>query len=117
MDELLAGYFINENDFEGNCAGPGRRPLSVLELDGSRSCVLVIRWEKKRLVFTLAAMNSAVLMNREAEISDHGRAASLMEKIYGERVLPASRDAGYSILSVCVVFPGIVDSEKDRGDR
>lgn len=114
VDELLAGYFINENDFEGNCAGPGRRPLSVLELDGSRSCVLVISWEKKRLVFTLAAMNSAVLMNREAEISDHGRAASLMERIYGERVLPASRDAGYRILSVCVVFPGIVDSEKGK---
>ena len=36
VDELLAGHFINENDFEGNCAGPGRRPLSVLELDGSR---------------------------------------------------------------------------------
>jgi predicted NBD/HSP70 family sugar kinase len=112
VDELLNGRFINETAFSGDSVKPGRKPLSVLELDASRNCILVITWEKKRMIFSLVAMNSSILFRHKTPIENYKDAPALIESIYTETIHPFCDTEGSEVLGLSVVFPGIVDSDK-----
>ncbi len=112
VEELLGRGFVTENEFNGNIARPGRKPVSALVLDSSRNYILSTVWEQHEMIFNLIALDSTVLYSYKVDVSDYSEVVKLIDNAYTNILRPAAEKLNATLLAVVMVFPGVVNKEE-----
>lgn len=110
VEELIQeGYIIDEGAVESR--SQGRRPNSLV-VNSQRDCVIVLNWRKRVIEIALVSVSFEVEVVEEAGSAALTDPAEMIRSLVDDFVKRYGQ--GRQILGICLVVPGIVDSEKKR---
>ncbi len=110
VDELIQeGHIVDEGAVESK--RQGRRPNS-LAVNDKRDCVIVLNWRKRTIQTALVSAAYEVEILEETDPHEGEDPAAQIWKITREFLKNHGQDR--NVLGICLVIPGIVDSEKKR---
>ena len=110
VDELIAGGYVVDCG-TGDTPGQGRKP-NILHVNGKENLVGVISWRRARLDIALVRADSQVVLREQVPLTEGEDGVEKILRAFFEMVLPAVGRA--RLMGVCIVVPGIVDSEQKR---
>ncbi|MCI8660837.1 MAG: ROK family transcriptional regulator [Lachnospiraceae bacterium] len=110
VEELIQeGYIIDEGAVESR--SQGRRPNSLV-INDQRDCIVVLNWRKRMIQTALVSASFEVELVEEAGPVPLQTPAEMIRDLihdFAER-----HGKGRHILGICLIVPGIVDSERKR---